>query len=67
VEARTPLFVEAVLIGDVKVGIGPTLFTEWGDWLTALSLALMLVLIAVAWFRPIGAHGMDEEGVAGPR
>ena len=67
VEARTPLFVEAVLIGDVKAGIGPTFFMEWGDWLTALSLTLMLTLIAVAWFRPIGAHGMEGEGVARPR
>jgi apolipoprotein N-acyltransferase len=67
VEARTPLFVEAVLIGDVKAGIGPTLFTQWGDWLTALSVALILVLVAVAWFRPIGAHGMEGEGAAGPR
>lgn len=67
VEARTPLFVEAVLIGDVKTGIGPTLFTQWGDWLTALSIGLMLVLVAVAWFRPIGAHNAEDEGVAGRR
>jgi len=65
VEARTPLFTEAVLIGEVKAGIGPTLFTEWGDWLTALSVALMLVLVAVAWFRPIGAHGVEEPGIVG--
>ncbi len=67
VEARTPLFVEAVLIGDVKAGIGPTLFTQWGDWLTALSIGLMLVLTAVAWFRPIGAHGIEEQRPAGLR
>jgi apolipoprotein N-acyltransferase len=66
VEARTPLFVEAVLIGDVKAGLEPTLFMRWGDWLTWLSLALMLALTAVAWFRPIGAHGIDAD-VAGPR
>jgi hypothetical protein len=29
-------------------------------------VALVLVLTAVAWFRPIGAHGMDEAG-NGPR
>jgi apolipoprotein N-acyltransferase len=59
VEARTPLFSEAILTGDVMAGIGPTLFTQWGDWLTALSSALMLVLTAVAWFRPHGARGAD--------
>ena len=62
VEARTPLFAEAVVIGEVKAGLEPTLFTRWGDWLTGLSVALMLVLTAVAWFRPIEAHGMDDEG-----
>jgi len=67
VEVRTPLFTEAIVTGDVKVGIGPTLFTQWGDWLTALAVALILVLTAVAWFRPIGAHGTDLGGPAGPR
>lgn len=67
VEVRTPLFTEAVVTGEVKVGIGPTLFAQWGDWLTALAVALILTLTAVAWFRPIGAHGVDIGGPPGPR
>lgn len=64
VEVRTPLFTEVLLAGDVKAGIGPTLFAEWGDWLTALSLALMLVLVAVAWFRPHEASHEIDSGVS---
>lgn len=56
VEARTPLFAEAVLIGDVKAGIGPTTFTRLGDWMSMISIAVVLALLAVAWFRPIGAR-----------
>lgn len=55
VTARTPLFAEAILTGEVAAGIGPTLYGEWGDWITAISIALVAVLVAVAWFRPIGA------------
>ena len=53
VEQRTGLFREALLAGNVAVGVGPTLFLQWGDWVTSLCLGLTLVLIAVAWFRPI--------------
>ncbi len=49
----TPLFEEALLAGNVAAGIGATLFLEWGDWVTALCLGLTVVLIGVAWFRPI--------------
>ena len=48
---------KAVLIGEVKAGVGPTTFTRWGDWVTMISIGFMLVLLAVAWFRPIGAGG----------
>jgi len=54
VQARTPLFAEAILSGTVDAGVGPTTYTEWGDWLTWIAIALVAALIAVAWFRPIG-------------
>jgi apolipoprotein N-acyltransferase len=49
---RTRLFEEALLVGDVWVGVGPTLFLQWGDWLNSLCLGLALILVVVAWFRP---------------
>jgi apolipoprotein N-acyltransferase len=55
VQAKTGLFVEAVLAGDVMEEIGPTTYARWGDWITLLSIALVLALVGVAWFRPIGA------------
>jgi apolipoprotein N-acyltransferase len=55
VQAKTGLFVEAVLAGDVMEEIGPTTYARWGDWTTLLSIALVLALVGVAWFRPIGA------------
>ncbi|HTM00557.1 MAG TPA: apolipoprotein N-acyltransferase [Candidatus Omnitrophota bacterium] len=56
VEARTPLFAEAVLVGTVKTGIGPTPFARWGDWVSMLSLAVTLILVAVAWFRGVDSR-----------
>ena len=53
VTARTGLFREAVLAGDVSLGTVPTLFHHWGDWLTALCLGLVMLLLALAWFRPL--------------
>jgi len=50
---RTGLFEEALLAGDLAAGVGPTRFMRWGDWLTPLCLGLTLILIAVAWFRPL--------------
>ena len=55
VEARTPLFAEAVLVGDVKAGV-PTLFARWGDWVSMLGIAVTLVPVAIAWFRRTGAR-----------
>lgn len=62
VEARTPLFVESVLIGDVKTALEPTTFARWGDWVSTISLGVCLVLVAVAWFRPIGARAAAGRG-----
>jgi apolipoprotein N-acyltransferase len=57
VTKRTPLFQETILVGDVLAGIRPTLFLQWGDWLTSLCLGLTLTLVAVAWFRPFQRLG----------
>jgi apolipoprotein N-acyltransferase len=61
---RTPLFQEALLTGDVWVGTGPTLFLQWGDWLTSLCLGLTLILVAISWFRPFQRLGaaLTSEG-----
>jgi len=53
VAQRTPLFREALLTGDVELGAGPTLFRQWGDWVTGLCLGLVLVLILLGWYRPL--------------
>ena len=53
VEQRTPLFEATVLTGTVARPIEGTLFARWGDWVTACCLALLAVLIALAWFRPL--------------
>ena len=58
VEQSTPLFEEAVLVGTVAHPIEATLFVRWGDWLTAGCLALLAVLVALAWFRPL--ERLDE-------
>ncbi len=50
---ETELFETRILAGSVEAGIGATPYLRSGDWLTALSLGLTLVLIAIAWFRPI--------------
>jgi len=42
-------------VGDVKTGVA-TPFARWGDWLSIVCLGISLVLVAVAWFRPIGAR-----------
>ncbi len=54
---RTPLFREALLTGDVWVGTGPTLFLQWGDWITSLCLGLVLILVVIAWYRPFQRLG----------
>jgi apolipoprotein N-acyltransferase len=58
VESSTPLFEQAVLVGTVARPIEGTLFARWGDWTTAGSLALLAVLIVLAWFRPL--ERLDE-------
>ena len=54
---RTPLFKEALLTGDVWVGAGPTLFLQWGDWVTSLCLGLTLILVVISWYRPLQRLG----------
>ena len=49
----SPLFQEAVVVGDVVLGGKPTLFRLWGDWLTGLCLGLVLVLTLLGWYRPL--------------
>jgi apolipoprotein N-acyltransferase len=60
VGAKTALFEAGILTGDVMEEIGPTPFARWGDWMTLLSIGLVLALVAVAWFRPIGARADAE-------
>jgi apolipoprotein N-acyltransferase len=62
VTARTGLFREALLQGDVALGVESTLFRRWGDWLTALCLGLVILLVALAWFRPIEQGGGARVG-----
>jgi apolipoprotein N-acyltransferase len=50
---RTPLFEEAILSGDVELGVSPTPFRTWGDWLTALCLGLLIALVTLGWYRPL--------------
>ncbi|HZE20273.1 MAG TPA: apolipoprotein N-acyltransferase, partial [Candidatus Angelobacter sp.] len=49
----SPLFKEAVIVGDVVLGGKPTLFRLWGDWVTGLCLGLVLVLTLLGWYRPL--------------
>jgi len=53
VTQRSPLFREALIVGDVELSGSPTLFRLWGDWLTGLCLGLVLVLILLGWYRPL--------------
>jgi apolipoprotein N-acyltransferase len=53
VKQRSPLFREALLSGEVELGGSPTLYRAWGDWLTGLSLGLVLVLLLLGWYRPL--------------
>lgn len=62
IAGRTELFEEALLVGGVEAGVGPTRFLEWGDWVTALCLALSLIVVAVAWFRPLERSDADSRG-----
>ena len=62
VQVKTELFVSTVIAGDVMEEIGPTTFARWGDWVTLLSIGLVLALVGVAWFRPIGARHAAAPG-----
>jgi len=53
VTQSSPLFHEAVLTGEVEMGGPPTLFRQWGDWLTGVSIGLVLVLLLLGWYRPL--------------
>lgn len=53
VKRETPLFEPALLTGTVEASLPPTRFLAWGDWVTMLCLAVTVILVAVAWFRPI--------------
>jgi len=53
VTQESPLFREAVILGDVALGSRPTLFRLWGDWVSGLCLGLASVLTLLGWFRPL--------------
>jgi apolipoprotein N-acyltransferase len=55
VSGSTPLFEEAVRVGTVLPGSGPTVYARWGDWLAMLGLGLIAALLALGWYRPL-AH-----------
>ncbi len=63
VRQRTPLFEEEILAGNAEAGIGPTLFLQWGDWVTTLCLGLTAILISIAWFRPLQRLDSAAKGV----
>jgi apolipoprotein N-acyltransferase len=50
--ARAPLYEEAVIVADVRPGIGaPTPYTRWGDWFP-VAMAVLLGLVAAAGLAP---------------
>jgi apolipoprotein N-acyltransferase len=53
VSGATPLFERAIAQGIVPAPLSHTLWLEWGDWITMVSIAVTAVLLAVGWFRPI--------------
>jgi apolipoprotein N-acyltransferase len=61
VEAKTGLFEEALLVGEIQAGIGPTTYTRWGDWISLVGLAVVLAVVALAWFRPIVARSGPDD------
>lgn len=54
VTTKTGLFEQGVIVGDVPAPLPPTRYAQWGDWTTMLSLALVVILLVAAWFRPVG-------------
>jgi apolipoprotein N-acyltransferase len=53
VSGSTPLFEHALVQGVVPSPLSHTLWLEWGDWITMVSIAVTVILLAVGWFRPI--------------
>jgi len=56
VVASTGLFEEGILRGEVPAPIEETRYAKWGDWTSGGSVALVMLLLAGAWFRPVGAR-----------
>jgi apolipoprotein N-acyltransferase len=56
VVASTGLFEERILAGEIPAPLEPTRFSRWGDWATGASIGIVLVLLAAAWFRPVGVR-----------
>ncbi|MEK7348612.1 MAG: apolipoprotein N-acyltransferase [Candidatus Eisenbacteria bacterium] len=54
VRMKTPLFEEEIVAGEVPAPLPPTRYAQWGDWTTALSLVVVVLLLVAAWFRPVG-------------
>jgi apolipoprotein N-acyltransferase len=52
--ASTGLFEERILAGDVPPPLPETRYARWGDWSTRACLAAIGILLAWAWFRPLG-------------
>ncbi len=53
VTGQTPLFERAMEVGVVRAPLPPTLWLQWGDWVTIISIGITVILLAVGWFRPI--------------
>ena len=54
VVAETALFESAVLRGDIPAPLPPTPYARWGDWVSLLSIAIVLLVLGIGWFRPVG-------------
>lgn len=54
VVAETRLFEVAVLRGEIPTPLPPTPYARYGDWVALLSIAIVLLVLAVSWFRPVG-------------
>ena len=50
----TGLFEERVIVGDIPLSEGPTIYNRIGDWPVWLALALLVALIFQAKFLPYG-------------
>jgi apolipoprotein N-acyltransferase len=66
VRASTGLFEEALLAGEVPAPLPETRYAQWGDWTSVASVALVLLLLAWAWFRPLGRRAEPLAPLAAP-